>query len=241
MKKQFIKKGVTGFIFGLLAIIALIMIFNKPIKNKVVATYQPKVTRQVVVAASKKETANKKHRQRFKTASYNFKKVKPLDFGTVVSSRIHSRQIAPAGQILVPQSGIHLPIGLGVSNTTLALAAGTMRPDQQMGRGNYPLAGHHMTDPKILFGPLYFKTRIGQSVYLTDMKSVYQYQVYQRVFIAADRVDVINQTKQPIVTLITCDATGKGRLMIRGRLVKTTPLKQTDSKIKRAFLRPVNS
>ena len=29
-----------------------------------------------------------------------------------------------------------------------------MRPDQKMGEGNYPLAGHHLKQKNLLFGPL---------------------------------------------------------------------------------------
>ncbi len=96
-----------------------------------------------------------------------------------------------------------------------------------MGKGNYPLAGHHMTRKDILFSPLYFKSKVGDRVYVTDMKSVYTYRLYQRTFIAATRVDVVNQTKAPIITLITCDATGAGRLMLRGRLVEQQPFKKS--------------
>ncbi|EEI19792.1 sortase family protein [Lentilactobacillus buchneri ATCC 11577] len=238
-EKNLLKKSIINIIFGLLVIVALVLIFNRPIKNKVIGSYQPKVTRQEVAATNRRtQKKSKRHQQ---NVSYNFKKVKSLDFETALRSRLNSQQIEQAGQILIPKSGIHLPIGLGVSNSTLALAAGTMRANQKMGRGNYPLAGHHMVNRKILFGPLYFKTRVGQTIYLTDMNRVYQYQVYQRAFIAATRVDVIKQTKKPIVTLVTCDATGKGRLLIRGRLVKTFKLRDATQKIKRALLRPANS
>lgn len=98
-----------------------------------------------------------------------------------------------------------------------------------------------MVNRHVLFGPLYFKTRVGDKVYLSDLKHVYQYQVYRREFIAATRVDVVRQTKRSIVTLITCDATGAGRLMIRGKLQKSYLLNQASPKIKRALLGPVNS
>jgi sortase A len=73
------------------------------------------------------------------------------------------------------------------------------------------------------------------------MKTIYHYRVYRRTFIAATRVDVIKQTKKPILTLITCDATGAGRLMIRGKLVDRYRLSQATAKLKRALLRPANN
>lgn len=86
---------------------------------------------------------------------------------------MNTNRLEVVGEILVPKSSIHLPIGLGVANTTLALAAGTMRQDQKMGKGNYPLAGHHMVNRHVLFGPLYFKTKVGDNIYLTDLKKKY--------------------------------------------------------------------
>ncbi|GEP23398.1 class A sortase [Lentilactobacillus diolivorans] len=239
MKKNVFFKITINIVFILLVLVALVMIFNRPIKNQIINSYHPKVSRRVVLRAEQRQRQDtKRHRH---NVSYNFKKVKSLDFETAVKARMASNQIEMVGQILVPKSGIHLPIGLGVSNTTLALAAGTMRPDQKMGTGNYPLAGHHMVNHYVLFGPLYFKTKVGDRIFLTDMKTIYQYQAYQRKFIAANRVDVVDQTRKPIVTLVTCDATGAGRLMIRGKLVNKYPLNTATPKLKRALLRPANN
>ena len=98
-----------------------------------------------------------------------------------------------------------------------------------------------MVNRHVLFGPLYFKTKVGDRIYLSNMSRVYQYQVDKREFIAATRVDVVRQTKRPIVTLITCDATGAGRLMIRGKFQKSYRINDATPKLKRALLGPVNN
>lgn len=239
MRKGFLKKLLINIVFVLLIIVALGLIFNRQIKNEMIKSYQPKITRKAVVQAEKRAKQQSKRHKR--NVSYNFKKVKSLDFQTAARARMSTNQIEVIGEILLPKSHIHLPIGMGVANNTLALAAGTMRPNQEMGKGNYPLAGHHMVNPHVLFGPLYFKTKVGDRVYLSNMSRVYQYKVYQRKFIAATRVDVVRQTKKPIVTLITCDATGAGRLMIRGKLQKSFKISQATPKLKRALLGPVNN
>ena len=239
MRKGLLKKILINVVFVLLIIVALGMIFNRPIKNELIKSYHPKITRQTVAKTERRQKAQtKRHKQ---NVSYDFKKVKSLDFQTAARARMNTNAIEVIGEILLPKSHIHLPIGLGVANNTLALAAGTMRPDQQMGKGNYPLAGHHMVNRHVLFGPLYFKTQVGDRIYLSNMTKVYQYKVYQRKFIAATRVDVVRQTKRPIVTLITCDATGAGRLMIRGKLQKSYRISHATPKLKRALLGPVNN
>lgn len=226
-KKQTPKKHRWRWLWTVLFIfllaISLALIFNEQIKNWLISSYQPRISRKSVQSNQKKK------------ASYDFSKVKSLDFSTVANARWNTADIHVVGEILMPQSKVHLPIAKGISNEVLALTAGTMRPDQKMGEGNYPLAGHHMTSQKILFSPLYWKTRVGQKIYLTDAKRVYEYQVSVRKFIPATDVQVIAQTKQKLVTLITCDATGANRLMIRGKYVKQMAYKDAPTSVQKGF------
>lgn len=215
--------------FTLLVLISLGLIFNQQIKNYLVSSYQPKITANTAAANEKK------------SADFNFKNAKSLNFTTVAKARMNAQKIHVIGQILVPKAKIHLPIAKGVANQTLALSAGTMRPDQKMGQGNYPLAGHHMVRKDILFSPLYFKTKVGDTVYLTNMKKIYTYKVYKRQFIDATRVDVVNQTKRNIITLVTCDATGARRLMIRGKLTRTTTYNDASVTVRKAFAAKFNN
>lgn len=55
------------------------------------------------------------------------------------------------GAIAIPSVHMYLPILKGLSNDSLSTGGGTMRPDQKMGHGNYPLAGHYMTANGSLF------------------------------------------------------------------------------------------
>lgn len=226
-KKQTPKKHRWRWLWTVLFIfllaISLALIFNEQIKNWLISSYQPRISRKSVQSNQKKK------------ASYDFSKVKSLDFSTVANARWNTADIHVVGEILMPQSKVHLPIAKGISNEVLALTAGTMRPDQKMGEGNYPLAGHHMTSQTILFSPLYWKTRAGQKIYLTDAKRVYEYQVSVRKFIPATDVQVIAQTKQKLVTLITCDATGANRLMIRGKYVKQMAYKDAPTSVQKGF------
>lgn len=226
-KKQTPKKHRWRWLWTVLFIfllaISLALIFNEQIKNWLISSYQPRISRKSVQSNQKKK------------ASYDFSKVKSLDFSTVANARWNTADIHVVGEILMPQSKVHLPIAKGISNEVLALTAGTMRPDQKMGEGNYPLAGHHMTSKTILFSPLYWKTRVGQKIYLTDAKRVYEYQVSVRKFIPATDVQVIAQTKQKLVTLITCDATGANRLMIRGKYVKQMAYKDAPTSVQKGF------
>lgn len=208
----------------ILLVISVCLIFNQQIKEHFVSSYRPNITRQIIQQNSKKK------------ATYNYADVQDLNFQTVAKARAKKQPINIIGEITMPSAGMTIPIANGTNNTTLALAAGTMRPDMKMGKGNYALAGHNMANgSKILFSPLYYHAKVGQMVYITDLKWVYEYKLYQRKFIDPHQVEVVNDTQQPIITLITCNANGERRLMLRGYFVKSEPFKQAPSKVQKSF------
>ena len=208
----------------ILLLFSVVLIFNQQIKYHLAGSYRPQISRQTI----KKNNA--------KSANYDFSNAQDLNLQTVARARAKRQPINIIGEITVPAIDMTLPIGKGVDNTTLALAAGTFRPDMQMGQGNYALAGHNMAHgSKILFSPLYYHAKVGQKVYLTDLNRVYEYQITERKFIAATRVDVVQNTPQKIITLVTCDATGANRLMIRGKFVKSMPFKQAPQQVQHNF------
>lgn len=225
MKKQQRSRGWLRWVaIVILLVVSVCLIFNQQIKEHLVGSYRPTITRQSI----------KQDRQ--KKATYNFNDVKDLNFQTVAQARAKKQPINIIGEITVPAIDMTLPIANGVNNTTLALVTGTMRPDMQMGQGNYALAGHNMANgSKILFSPLYYHAKVGQMVYITDLDRVYEYRISQRQFIDATDVQVVNNTPQKIITLITCDATGARRLMIRGDFVKSEPFKQAPTKAQKNF------
>lgn len=221
-KKQWWKTTLYWLVIILGLALSLVLIFNQQVKDYLVNTYQPQVTKSLVAKNEKKK------------ASYDFSSVKDLNLQTVAAARAKKESINVIGVISIPAINLRIPIAKGVSNTTLALAAGTMRADQEMGKGNYPLAAHNMANgSKILFSPLYYHGKVGQLVYITNMKKVYEYKLYERKFIDATRVDVIDNTKENILTLVTCDATGARRLLMRGKLVKVVAYDKAPAKIQK--------
>lgn len=217
-------------VFVILIALSLALIFNEQIKSWLVSSYSPTVT-----AKSVKQNAKKK-------SDFNFSKVKSLDFQTVAKARMNKNAIHVVGSIAIPSIGLYLPIGNGVSNETLALSAGTMKADQKMGAANYTLAGHHMIKHGALFSPLYYKSQVGQMIYLSDATHIYAYKTSERTFIKATDVQVIDDVPgKTLVTLITCDKTGAGRLMIRGTYVQKWAFKQAPASVQKAFASHFNN
>ena len=222
----------TKFFGGLSLIfmlIALLCVLYEPIKSRLVNNYRPVVTRSEVT----------RHQQ--SAVSYDMNRVRPASMSQAIRARAHANQVSLAGQIMVPSVGIHLPIGRGVGNNTLMLAAGTMKHNLKMGHGNYALAGHHMISKKVLFTPLYFHAHRGTLVYVTDMRKIYTYRINVRKIINPHDVGVINNTNRPIITLITCNDSGSRRLLLQGRLIKQSLLRRAPRPLIRETGRPTNN
>ena len=132
------------------------------------------------------------------------------------------------GAIIITSVGLYQPIFNGATKASLIAGAGTMKSDQIMGQGNYCLAGHHMKDESLLFGPL-LQVKIGDWIQLTDKVKLYTYEVTEIVVIHQNDVEVLEDTKTPAVTLITCDQTGVGtnyRYMVKGALINISQLEK---------------
>lgn len=140
-------------------------------------------------------TAKKIKENEKNKASFDFKKVKELTNADKLEKE--NKSTSGAIEIIsVPSVKMTLPVMKGLSNYAMTTGGGTMREDMQMGKGNYALAGHYMTNKGELFEPVE-RIKKGNMVYLTE------------------------DTKKPIVTLITCADGGKNRWAVRGKLVKT--------------------
>jgi len=125
------------------------------------------------------------------------------------------------GMIIVPSVDIKLPILEGISNDNLNYGAGTMKPNQKIGQGNYALAGHYAYNKNALFTPLTDLPKDAK-IYVTDKNKVYEYQVDKQFIVDPSHGEVIKDDQgDKIITLVTCtDVEGSERLIIRGHLNK---------------------
>lgn len=206
------KKFFSYFIPIVILIVGLILIFNKQITN----IYVAEISHQRMSEVSRQDI--KKNSQQ--KGEYDFKKVKSIDNKQILKSNNHN--VAVIGKLSIPSVEMNLPIVKGVSNDALTAGGGTMKKDEQMGQGNYALAGHYMTAKGALFSPLE-QIRLGNLVYITDLTKVYTYRVTKKQVIDPTDTNVINDRPgKKMITLITCADGGKNRWSIQGNLIKTT-------------------
>lgn len=195
----------------ILLIVGIVLIFNKQIRNQLVQQNQSQALTSL--------TAKKVEKNQKKKGMFDYSKVKEIDFAQVTRAKVKNTSDA-IGALAIPDVNMYLPVMLGLSDDAMATGGGTMRADQKMGKGNYPLAGHYMTSKGILFSPLE-DTKKGQLIYLTNLKKIYVYKIYMKKKVSPYAVWLVNNTKKPVVTLITCADGGVNRWAVRGNLVKT--------------------
>ncbi|HFF7430339.1 TPA: class A sortase, partial [Streptococcus pyogenes] len=189
-------------LIAVLLILGLALLFNKPIRNTLIARNSNKYQ---VTKVSKKQIKKNKEAK----STFDFQAVEPVSTESVLQAQMAAQQLPVIGGIAIPELGINLPIFKGLGNTELIYGAGTMKEEQVMGgENNYSLASHHIFgitgSSQMLFSPLE-RAQNGMSIYLTDKEKIYEYIIKDVFTVAPERVDVIDDTAGlKEVTLVTC-------------------------------------
>lgn len=239
-KKKFsIRNLIINVASSILVLLALALIFNSSIRNMIMVWNTNKYQ---VSKVSKKEIEKNKT----KKGNFNFEKVEPVSTEAVLNAQWKAQQLPVIGGIAIPELSLNLPIFNGLDNTGLYYGAGTMKEEQQMGKGNYALASHHVFGitgaNEMLFSPL-DRAQAGMKIYLTDKDKVYTYTITSVQNVTPERVDVIDDAPDGTseVTLVTCeDAEATSRTIVKGVLEKETLYKETSKEILDYFNRSYN-
>lgn len=214
---------IINYIISLIIIcLSLIYLFSDQIQDALLKNNQTELSSTVL----KHNFHNRKQ------AQYDWHQVKDTDLMSITKSKIkHTPKVIAL--VTQPQAKVATSVVAGVNNDDLAVAAGTLRPDQEPGKNNYVLAGHHLPQTDwALFSGIYYYAKPGQNVYLTDLNYVYQYKIKDVQFVNANAVyianknnyqlGIFNTTKgKPMITLFSCDATGEKRIAEFGSLEAT--------------------
>ncbi|MBF0779609.1 MULTISPECIES: class A sortase [unclassified Granulicatella] len=234
-KKQKRKKGYIflNIIACLLVVVGVVLIFQQPIRDYLLSM---KIASHEAVA--KTVTAQEIEQNNAQEANFDFESLHALSLQSVLEANIDSSQVKSIGEIAIPSVEINLTIAKGVSDLNMTVGAGTLRPDQVMGQGNYTLASHYSSygGGKLLFTPLH-RISTGAKIYITDLKNVYVYDVYWYEIVPATHVDLVDDVKDDkIITLITCeDGNAINRLAVRGRLSATYSTENAPKEALEAF------
>lgn len=172
-----------------------------------------------------------------KTGNFDFSNTHSLDWG-IVQKASRAKSLPVIGEISIPKLDVHLPIFLGTDDNTIATGAGTMKPFQVMGKGNFALASHNLIDtaPKLLFSPLtHAKTEM--KIYLTDKSQIYMYKITNIEVVSVDRTDVIDDLPgENVLTLVLCsDEAGDAREIVHGTFEKSETYDSASTYLRKSF------
>ena len=235
-KKNKRRNLLINILAGFLILLSIALIFNSKIRDMFIVWNTNKY--QVSQVTKEKIEENEET-----VGNFDFESVKSLSSEAVLSAQWNSQQLPVIGGIAIPELEMNLPIFKGLDNINLFYGAGTMKPNQEMGKGNYSLASHRIflgekADQK-LFSPL-ANAEKGMKIYLTDKEKVYTYEIVEVKIVTPDRVDVI-EDREGIdeLTLVTCeDSNATERIIVKGNLKEIKSYTETPSDVLEAFNKP---
>lgn len=121
------------------------------------------------------------------------------------------------GKIKIDKIGIEYPIIDYVSEDSLWKSICKISHNSINGTGNLCLAGHNMRN-LTMFGKLK-NVEIGDTVEVTNIYgNTYVYTVYDTFYVDPSQVEVLKNTEEPTITLITCNNTSSKRLIVKAKL-----------------------
>lgn len=224
-----LKKILTNTLLVLLFAVGLVLVFNNQIKNFFIQQTSDTYT---ISRVSKKEI---KENQK-KPASFDFGQVNSISSEAVAKAKAKNTKVPTVEGIAVPDVGINLSIFRGLDNDSLLFGAGTMKEDQQLGQGNYALAGHKTENPELLFTPLERST-IGQLVYITDLENIYTYTITKNEIVDPTAVEIIEDVPdKTLLTLVLCgDMAATTRRIVQAEYVNKIPMNTASEEQLQAF------
>lgn len=214
----------------LLLVVGLALVFNNQIKNALIQwSGQKYAVANITPETIKKNKATGE-------ATFDFSDAESVSTDAVIRAQLSKTVLPVVGGIAVPRVGINLPIFKGVGNDELLSGAGTMKADQEMGKGNYALASHRCYDPTLLFTPM-DKMELGDTIYITDLVNIYTYKTIFKEVVAPDKTELIEDIPgKKLITMVTCgDFNAVTREIVQGELASVTPLDKATDDMLTAF------
>ena len=191
------------FISIVLIIIGIALILTPTIKNQIIKHNIKKKSEIVNTITHEEITENIET-----DAEFDYEAIEDVGITSTIIGSINFDNKSMIGQLIIPELDINLPVLKGVTNANLLAGATTMVPEQKMGEGNYPLAGHRMKQKDLLFGSL-MDIEIGTIVYITDKETIYEYTIYDTVVVQDTAMEMLDNKRaeekgKPIISLMTC-------------------------------------
>lgn len=139
---------------------------------------------------------------------FDFDSIREISPSQTFSSRNNVSDDLILGRLFIPSIDLNLTVYNGITKEILHAGLGTMRPNLEMGKGNFPIAGHYSRNKEALFGNLK-AVKKNDLIYLSDNQKVYEYKVYQTKVVEPDNLQYIDEELAEehgtaIISLMNC-------------------------------------
>lgn len=125
----------------------------------------------------------------------------------------------PIALMEIPSINLSQGLVEGIADDVLQYYLGHFEGSAMPGeKGNFAVAGHRVSDYSEAFVNLY-KAEIGDEILVKANKKEYVYEITESFIVAPDRVDVLDNTDDATITLVTCTVGAKDRVIVKGKLV----------------------
>ena len=111
--------------------------------------------------------------------------------------------------------GIKVSIAQGIDKDVLHISAGHFPETAMPGQGNFAIAGHSSMVYTCLFNDLH-KAVVGDRVIVTTRTGRHKYLISEIKVISPTETELLNPTRESILTVITCTSNGRERLLLKG-------------------------
>ena len=111
--------------------------------------------------------------------------------------------------------GIKVSIAEGIDKNVLRISAGHFPESAMPGEGNFSIAGHSSRIYTCLFNDMH-KAVIGDTILVDTKSGTHKYLISDIRTVDPDDLFVIQDTRESVITIVTCTNSGKNRLIIRG-------------------------
>ncbi|MGM0215885.1 class A sortase [Enterococcus sp. AZ109] len=144
------------------------------------------------------ETPSKRAEQPLKKAE----PVQPPTFSEVLTFKGTGETLR--GKLFIPSLELMVPVYPTATQNTLLAGSGMLFPERSPETDNLVVLGHHLGNQQLLFGQL-LDLKKEEDIYFQSSGIVYHYRVQLTKIIKESDLNVLEETDQPQLTLITCD------------------------------------
>ena len=132
-----------------------------------------------------------------------------------IGADIHPADGETLAILRLDRLGIKVSVAEGIDKNVLRISAGHFPNSAMPGQGNFAIAGHSSLIYTCLFNDMH-KAKVGDTIIVETKDRAYKYLVSDIKTVDPDDMFVVQDTRESVITVVTCTNSGQNRLIIRG-------------------------